>query len=98
MTVANYKEQAFVVDERIRKMIAGAVAEVDPQQIAILRTLTPAQRFRQATSMMEFGERAALHRFHQRHPHLTEAQALVAVRQRSLLFRERFEEQWRKNL
>ncbi|MBI1879349.1 MAG: hypothetical protein HYR94_14220 [Chloroflexi bacterium] len=32
------------LDERLRWLIAGAVAEVDPQQIAIYRRLAPAQR------------------------------------------------------
>jgi hypothetical protein len=32
------------LDERLRRLIMGAVAEVDPQQIAIYRRLGPAQR------------------------------------------------------
>ena len=42
-----YIEGRPVLDEKIRRMIAGAVAEVDPAQIAIYRQLTPAQRVAQ---------------------------------------------------
>ncbi len=89
--------QPFVVDERIRKMIAGAVAEVDPAQIAVLRRLTPAERCRQAIAMIEGAERVAAYRARHRQPELTESQAIVTVRQRALTFREQMEEQWRKN-
>lgn len=86
------------IDERTRTVIAGAVAEVDLAQIAILRQMTPAQRCRQALAMIDAAESVAVYRFHQQQRQLTQAQAIVAVRKRSLLFRERVEERWRKNL
>lgn len=91
------RRKPFVVDDRMRQMIAGAVAEVDPAQIAVLRKLTPAERCRQAISMIEGAERVAAYRARHRQPELTESQAIVAVRQRALAFREQMEEQWRKN-
>ena len=69
-------------DALLFEMIPGAVAEVDPQQIAILRTLTPAQRFQQMLSMIELVEGVAAHRLRQRRPELTEADALRVVRTR----------------
>jgi hypothetical protein len=86
-----------VVDDRMRKMIAGAVAEIDPAQIAILRKLTPADRVYQALSMIAFAENTSAYRLRKQQPGLSEAEALVAARRRSLDFRARVEEQWRNN-
>lgn len=70
-------------DDAVRQaQIAGAVAEVAPQQIAILRRLTPAQRFQQMLSMIELVEGVAAYRLRQRRPELTEADALRMVRTR----------------
>jgi len=70
-------------NEALRQaQIAGAVAEVDPRQIAIFRRLTPAQRVEQAVSMMELAEQVAAYRLRQRHPELSEIEALRAVRSR----------------
>lgn len=71
-------------DEALRQaQIAGAVAEVDPRQIAIFRRLTPAQRVEQAVSMMELAEQVAAYRLRQRHPELNELEALRTVRMRA---------------
>lgn len=71
-------------DEALRQaQIAGAVAEVDPQQIAILRRLTPAQRVQQAVSMIDLAEQVAAYRLRQRHPELSEIEALRTVRMRA---------------
>lgn len=69
-------------DALLFEMIPGAVAEVDPQQIAILRTLTPAQRFQQMLSMIDLVEGIAAYRLRQRQPELTDADALRIVRTR----------------
>lgn len=90
-------EQPLVIDERIKQMIAGAVAEIDPTQIAMLRTMTPAQRVWQALSMMRTAERVSAHRLRQRQPELSEDEALLAVRERGLAFRAKVEERWRTN-
>lgn len=74
-------------DETLRQaQIAGAVAEVDPQQVAISRRLTPAQRVQQALSMIELAEQVAAYRLRQQHPEMNEIEALRAVRRRAYDF------------
>lgn len=90
-------EQPLVIDDRIKRMIAGAVAEIDPAQTALARTFTPAQRVWQALSMIRAMERVSAYRLRQRQPELSEDEALLAVRQRGLAFRARVEERWRTN-
>jgi hypothetical protein len=46
------RSEPFVVTDEVRRVIAGAIAELDLEQLRILRTLTPAQRVRQAVSMI----------------------------------------------
>lgn len=55
----------------MRKMIAGAGAEIDPAQIAMLRQLTPSECFAQMLSMIRFTETAAATRLCQRNPSLS---------------------------
>ena len=50
------------IDEHIRQLIASAVAEVDPCQIAIYRRLTPAQRIRQLAHLSDWLRQANLRR------------------------------------
>ncbi|MBV7336517.1 hypothetical protein KFU94_51465 [Chloroflexi bacterium TSY] len=85
----------FIVDERIKRIIAGAVAEVDPAQIAIVRTWTPAQRVRQAVAMIEAGERAAAYRLRQRQPNLSTIESLRQVRLNAQKVEEKFQT-WRR--
>lgn len=73
-------KQPFVVDARIRQMIAGAVAEIDLAQIAMLRKLTPAERFAQMLSLLRFTETAAADRLRLREPNLSEEVAFMIVR------------------
>lgn len=82
------RKDPFVVDARIERMIAGAVGEVDLQQIAILRTLTPAQRMQQAASMIEAAEQVAVHRLRLREPELSAREARRIVCSGSLMTRE----------
>jgi len=82
------KDQRFVMDERMRRMIAGAIAEIDPAQIAILRTFTPAERFRQMMSMIKFIEDVGAYRLHTREPELTESDALRIVRSGEMMKRK----------
>lgn len=90
-------EEPLVIDERIKRMIAGAVAEIDPAQIAMLRTMTPAQRVWLAFSMIEDAEGVSVYRLRQKQPELSEAEAVRMVRQRGLKFRAQVEERWRTN-
>lgn len=78
----------FVLDERLERMIAGAVAEVDLKQIAILRKLTPAQRVAQAVSMIEAAEQVAVYRLRLREPELTDMAARRIVRSGAMMRRE----------
>jgi len=69
-------------DEKIRKQIANAVNEVDAAQMAITRQLTPAQRFQQMLSMIDFAENVAAHRLRLRRPELGQSEALRIIRRR----------------
>jgi hypothetical protein len=76
-----YIEGRPVLDEKLQRLIAGAVAEVDPEQIAASKHLTPAQRFQQASSMIRLAEQVATYRLRQRQPHLNEEKARRIVRE-----------------
>lgn len=79
--------QPLVIDERIKRMIAGAVAEIDPAQIKLSRSLTPAQRFAQMMSMIKFTESIAVHRLRLREPELSETEAVRIVRSGEMIKR-----------
>lgn len=79
-----YLDQPITMTEHMRRLIAGAVAEVDPRQIEMSRHLTPAQRFQQALSMIELAEGVGAYRLRQRRPDLSEAEALRIIRSRNL--------------
>ena len=82
MTNPSYqRKEPIVVTERMRRQIAGAVAELDLAQIAVSRKLTPAERVWQAASMIDAAERVAAYRLCQRDPALTEDQSLRIVRE-----------------
>jgi hypothetical protein len=61
-------------------LIAGAVAEIDLQQIAITRRLTPAQRFQEGVSMIRLAEQVGAYRLRKRRPELSQAEALRIIR------------------
>ena len=42
--------------------IAGAIAELDEEQVKIYKDMSPAQKFYQATSIIDFGKRVSLER------------------------------------
>lgn len=69
--------------EHMRRLIAGAVAEIDRRQIEMSRHLTPAQRFQQMLSMIEFVEGVAAYRLRQRQPEISEVESLRIVRRRN---------------
>ena len=82
------RKEPFVLDDRIKKIIASAVAKTDPKQIAILRNLTVAQRVQQATSMIRAAEQVGVYRLRQREPELSEQEAYYIIRSGTLLSRE----------
>lgn len=90
-------QQPLVIDDRIKRMIAGAVAEIDLAQIAKLRTMTAAQRVWMAFSMIEDAEGVSAYLLRKKQPELNEAEAIRMVRQRGLKFRAQVEERWRTN-
>jgi hypothetical protein len=56
--LSDRSEPASQLDEETRRIIAGAIAEVDPRQIAIYAKLTPAQRIRQLAHLSDWLRRA----------------------------------------
>ncbi|MCE7989033.1 MAG: hypothetical protein DYG89_48375 [Caldilinea sp. CFX5] len=80
-------KQPLLIDERIKRMIAGAVAEIDPEQIRLSRSLTAAQRFAQMVSMIKFVESIAVHRLRLREPELSDTEALRIVRSGEMIKR-----------
>lgn len=82
------RKEPFVLTEHHKRVIAGAIAEVDPKQIAVLRTLSPEQRFKQAISMVAFAEKVAVHQLRSREPDLSEKEAYFIVRSENLAARE----------
>lgn len=44
---------------KLKEAILGAFLEIDPTQIEIYKALTPAQKFAQAASMIDFAKKAA---------------------------------------
>jgi hypothetical protein len=69
-----------LVCETERQLIAGAIAEVDLQQIAVTRRLTPAQRFQEGISMIRLAEQVGAYRLRKRRPELSQAEALRIIR------------------
>jgi len=75
-----HRNEPVVVTERMRRQIAGAVAELDLAQIAVSRQLTPAERTAQALSMIAAAQRIAAMHLHAARPDLTPDDALRIVR------------------
>ena len=46
----------------VQKEISGAIAELDDVQMEIYKNMSPAQKFYQATSIIDFGQRVRLQR------------------------------------
>ena len=63
------------VDQGLAAAIDGAAAEIDPAQIAVLKNLTFAQRFRQGCSVSRLARRTAANRLQQRYPQLSRVEA-----------------------
>lgn len=63
------------VTDEMRSEIRGALAEIDPAQMAIIASLTPAERMQQGFAMSNTVRRIAVGRLRQLHPELDEAEA-----------------------
>lgn len=70
-----------MLDPHLEKLMLGAIAEVDPVQMAITHRLSMAERFAQGFSMIAAAERAGAYRLRLRQPQLSEAEALYLTRQ-----------------
>jgi hypothetical protein len=84
-----HRKQPIVVTDRMRRQIAGAVAEIDMAQMAILRRMTPAERMRMAAAMIDEVEHVASYRLRQRRPELSETDAIRIVHGGLLEFERR---------
>ena len=74
------RDNPFVLTDQDHKAIAWAVAEIDREQIRILRTKTLPERIRMAASMIDAVEGVGVFRLRAREPELSEEEALRIVR------------------
>lgn len=70
----------IILTEQMRKGIAGAFAEIDREQMRLLKSKTVAERVQMALSMIEAAETVSAYRLRQRQPELSEEEALRIVR------------------
>jgi hypothetical protein len=61
--------------DQLASTLDGSLAEVDPAQIAIYRTMPPAERFRLGCSISNAARRSVAYRIQQRNPGLSLAEA-----------------------
>jgi hypothetical protein len=59
----------------VARALQGAISEIDPAQLAILRRLGPAGRFRQGSVISDVARRAVANRLRGRRPELDEREA-----------------------
>ena len=70
-----YLRRQPAVEPEVAAVLAGAVSEVDPAQIAVLKRHTFAQRFRQGCSVSRLARCTAANRLQQRYPQLSRVEA-----------------------
>lgn len=70
----------MTLTDKQEREIAGALRDVDPDQISITRKLTTAQRTQQGLSMIRIAEQVASYRIRARRPELTEGMSLGLAR------------------
>jgi hypothetical protein len=90
------KNKTLLVTNKMRRQISGAIAEIDLTQMALVREMTPAERVRQAASMIDAAERVGAYRLRQRDPTLHEDDALKIIRGGLLNYHLK-QKPWRKN-
>jgi len=71
-----YLEGEPRISEQLKKIIAGAAAEIDPRQMAVVHKLTLAERFQIGCSMTDAVREARAYRLRQKNPELSETDAL----------------------
>ena len=57
-----------VVSPEVTALIQSSIAEIDPQQMEIIRRLSPAQRFRQGCAISDAARRVVAYRIQQDYP------------------------------
>lgn len=77
-----YLEGQPAVSEELAEILRKTAAQVDPNQIAVLRRLSPAQRFRLGCSVSDAARKVVAYRIRQRHPELTPDQANILALQK----------------
>ncbi len=63
------------VTAEMRAEIRGALAEIDPAQMAIISRMTPEERIEAGFRMSNIARRVVVDRLRQLHPELSEAEA-----------------------
>jgi hypothetical protein len=74
------RAKPFVLTDKDRRAIAGAIAEIDMEQMRIMGAMTPAQRVQEAAALIDAAEQVGAYRLRQREPYLSEEEALRIVR------------------
>lgn len=74
-----YRKEPLIVTERMREEIRGAFAEIDMDQIKILKKMTPTERFLQACATNHAVNRVAVYQLLRREPDLDENEAWQIV-------------------
>lgn len=74
------RPKPFVLTDEVHKAIAGAIDEIDLEQMCLFSMKTPAERVQMAFSMIEAAEQVGVYRLRQREPDLSEDEALRIVR------------------
>ena len=70
-----YLEGQPVISDELAQILKNSAAQVDPNQIAVIRRLTPAQRFRLGCSISDAARNVVAYRLRLRQPELTLSQA-----------------------
>lgn len=75
-----YRDKPVELTDKMRKEISGAIAEIDPAQMAIIRRLTVAERVAMGADMVAAAEKVGVYRLRLRQPELSEDEAYRIVR------------------
>lgn len=70
-----YLKNQPTISEELADILRNTAAEVDPNQIAVLRRLSPAQRFQLGCSVSDAARQVVAYRIRQQQPELTPSQA-----------------------
>jgi hypothetical protein len=77
-----YLRGQSIISQELSKVLDGSLAEVNPEQIAILKQLSPKQRFQQGCSITNLACRTVANQIMQNNPHLSPIEAFRLAVQR----------------